>query len=519
MAKPLFVIKIALLVITVLDSLTNGDSFKLTDQQLLSTVNSTTITVAADNRSETVVPEANNSASGVHTYWLNLTADSVVTSDKVQFGSELILRISVFLYSCLAIAYLCDQFFVPSLEHLGKAFHLPPDISGPILIPIGTSGPEIFSSAISVFFTNNDIGTGAIIGGAVFNMLAIPAACGLAVAYFIKKPLKLDSSPILRDLLFYILSIVVLILVIKDNRVDLIDSSLLTLLFALYVGVMIYNAKLSMNSADRLHDRTTEKLVAIERAESTPLLDSKSLMILEQMATNCGDNKCDWKNAKNYRNGYEEIVNKKLQLSEDDDEDNDNCFMNNCFCSLILSPVYLIFWLTMPKRWPVLTFAVSIGWLTGLSYCTVWSVDGLSELLAIPQTISGMTLLAAGSAVPDLVTTVILIKKKGLASMGMCATIAANIYAIVVGLGLPWLLKCLVQLVNSSGDYSQAFITIESNALPYTSIVLLVIIFAFMLTLKLCKWKLYTRFSLFCAIIHIMFLSASISLEMFVNKS
>jgi Ca2+/Na+ antiporter len=101
------------------------------------------------------------------------------------------------------------------------AFSLPPDITGAILIPIGTSGPEIFSSAISVFFTDNDIGTGAIFGSAVFNLLAIPATCGIAVAYFIGEPIQLEKFPILRDSLFYIISIMVLILVIRDNKVDL----------------------------------------------------------------------------------------------------------------------------------------------------------------------------------------------------------------------------------------------------------------------------------------------------------
>ena len=102
--------------------------------------------------------------------------------------------------------------------------------------------------------------------------------------------------------------------------------------------------------------------------------------------------------------------------------------------------------------------------------------------------------------------------------MGVCAAIASNIFAIVVGLGLPWLLKCLIQLVKSGGDYGQAFIPIESDALPYTSIVLLIIIFAFLLTLKLCSWQLFTKFSLICALIHLIFLGASISLELFVHS-
>ncbi|OTF76756.1 sodium/potassium/calcium exchanger-like protein, partial [Euroglyphus maynei] len=116
------------------------------------------------------------------------------------------------------------------------------DLIGAILIPFGTSGPEIFSSAIGVFFTENDIGTGAIIGSGVFNILAIPAASGLAAAYFIGKSIRLETRAVLRDLTFYFISIIVLILAIKDNTVDFIDSLLFTILFVVYIGVMFYSA-------------------------------------------------------------------------------------------------------------------------------------------------------------------------------------------------------------------------------------------------------------------------------------
>lgn len=110
---------------------------------------------------------------------------------------------------------------MPSLENIGEGFNWPSDLIGAILIPFGTSGPEIFSSAVGVLFEENDIGTGAIIGSAVFNMLAIPAATGLAAAYFIGDSVKLQQMPIVRDLVFYVVSIVILILVIRDNTVDL----------------------------------------------------------------------------------------------------------------------------------------------------------------------------------------------------------------------------------------------------------------------------------------------------------
>lgn len=101
------------------------------------------------------------------------------------------------------------------------ALNFSTDLIGSILIPFGCSGPEIFSSAVGVFFAKSDIGTGAIIGSSVFNMLGIPAACGLAAVYFTGNKIFLEEKSILRDLLFYIVSVVVLILVVKDNTVDL----------------------------------------------------------------------------------------------------------------------------------------------------------------------------------------------------------------------------------------------------------------------------------------------------------
>ena len=85
---------------------------------------------------------------------------------------------------------------------------------------IGTSAPELFTSVIGVFVSDNDIGTGTIVGSAVFNLIAIPGACSFAAYYNLKTKPKISSFPILRDTLFYCLTIVTLILCIKDNQVD-----------------------------------------------------------------------------------------------------------------------------------------------------------------------------------------------------------------------------------------------------------------------------------------------------------
>jgi Ca2+/Na+ antiporter len=85
---------------------------------------------------------------------------------------------------------------------------------------VGTSAPELFTSMIGVFISNNDIGTGTVVGSAVFNLIVIPGACGFAAYRNLKRMPKINSFPIIRDTIFYILTIITFILCIKDNKVD-----------------------------------------------------------------------------------------------------------------------------------------------------------------------------------------------------------------------------------------------------------------------------------------------------------
>lgn len=42
-----------------------------------------------------------------------------------------------------------------------------------------TSSPELFINSIGTFITKSDLGVGTIVGAAVFNVLAVPACCGI----------------------------------------------------------------------------------------------------------------------------------------------------------------------------------------------------------------------------------------------------------------------------------------------------------------------------------------------------
>lgn len=44
---------------------------------------------------------------------------------------------------------------------------------------VGTSSPELFVNLVGTFITKGDIGVGAIVGSAVFNILAVTGISGL----------------------------------------------------------------------------------------------------------------------------------------------------------------------------------------------------------------------------------------------------------------------------------------------------------------------------------------------------
>lgn len=53
------------------------------------------------------------------------------------------------------------------------------DVVGATFMAAATSSPELFINCIGTFVTQGDLGVGTVVGSAVFNILAVPACCGL----------------------------------------------------------------------------------------------------------------------------------------------------------------------------------------------------------------------------------------------------------------------------------------------------------------------------------------------------
>ncbi|CAG0890088.1 unnamed protein product [Darwinula stevensoni] len=72
-------------------------------------------------------------------------------SPTVRDSGGIIVHIVVCLYLFVALAIVCDNYFVPSLDAISNSLHLSSDVAGATFMAAGSSGPELASTFIGVF--------------------------------------------------------------------------------------------------------------------------------------------------------------------------------------------------------------------------------------------------------------------------------------------------------------------------------------------------------------------------------
>ncbi|XP_031159292.1 sodium/potassium/calcium exchanger 3 isoform X1 [Sander lucioperca] len=165
--------------------------------------------------------------------------EDLFTLEQKRQGA-VVLHVLCAIYMFHALAIVCDVYFVPSLEKVSENLQLSQDVAGATFMAAGSSAPELFTSLIGVFITKGDVGVGTIVGSAVFNILVIIGLCGI----FSGQTISLSWWPLFRDAAFYILSILVLILVIYDEKVMWWETIILISMYGIYIIIMKFNRSL-----------------------------------------------------------------------------------------------------------------------------------------------------------------------------------------------------------------------------------------------------------------------------------
>ncbi|KAJ8014125.1 hypothetical protein DPEC_G00037010 [Dallia pectoralis] len=150
------------------------------------------------------------------------------------------LHVLFAMYMFYALALVCDDYFVPSLEKICERLHLSEDVAGATFMAAGSSAPELFTSVIGVFIAKGDVGVGTIVGSAVFNILCIIGVCGI----FAGQAVYLSRWSLMRDSVYYTLSITALIVFIYDEKVSWWESLTLVLMYLGYIIIMKFNSNI-----------------------------------------------------------------------------------------------------------------------------------------------------------------------------------------------------------------------------------------------------------------------------------
>ncbi len=125
-------------------------------------------------------------------------------------------------------------------------------------------------------------------------------------------------------------------------------------------------------------------------------------------------------------------------------------------------------------------FFVSIALIGLFSWILVESAIGISTILKIPEAFIAITVLAVGTSVPDLMSSVI-VGRQNRGGMAVSNAIGSNIFDILVGLGVPFML--MIILSGGKVDIDPA------SLIPSTILLILSVVLMFFL-LIINKWNI-----------------------------
>uniref|UniRef100_A0A8C1IPT7 Sodium/calcium exchanger membrane region domain-containing protein n=1 Tax=Cyprinus carpio TaxID=7962 RepID=A0A8C1IPT7_CYPCA len=450
--------------------------------------------------------------------------EDIFTKEQRKRGAVL-LHVLCAVYMFYALAIVCDDYFVPSLEKISENLQLSEDVAGATFMAAGSSAPELFTSLIGVFITKGDVGVGTIVGSAVFNILVIIGVCGI----FARQTVVLTWWSLFRDSLYYIFSVLALILVSlspagspQESPVVMVDELLILRPHQLSfpeagLRVMItphFSPRTRLTMAGRMLISERQRLLQENKKSRTSGKTFGSRGIVNGGSVESQQTPEDKEMTDGKKGAKVEVENSQ---PEEEDEDGDEMFKPFHFPAgysarlkwLVSWPLAVLLYCTVPNcvlprwhRWFMITFIASTLWIAIFSYLMVWMVTIISYTLGIPDYIMGITFLAAGTSVPDCMASLI-VARQGMGDMAVSNSIGSNIFDILLGLGFPWALRTLVV------DHGSA-IFINNKGLVYSVILLLASVFLTVLSVHLNGWKLDRKLGLGLMLLYSIFLLCSI---------
>ena len=141
-----------------------------------------------------------------------------------------------------------SDWFVDGAAGIAAKFHIPQIIIGLTIVAMGTSAPEAAVSITAAMGGSADITVGNIVGSNILNVLII---LGLASAIV---PIAVGTSTQKIDAPFMIAISAIFLALGWDGTITRLDGAVLLVLFASYIGYMIWGALHSNEEGDEIKD-------------------------------------------------------------------------------------------------------------------------------------------------------------------------------------------------------------------------------------------------------------------------
>lgn len=128
------------------------------------------------------------------------------------------------------------DYFCPSVESLSRVLKLSPTIAGTTLLPLGNGANDVFSSVIA--FTRSgdaDVGLNSVLGGAFFISCFVAGVVSIAIS---SRKIRVDKPSFIRDVLFFLFVLCCVILINVFERINFWFALAFFCIYFLYIALV-----------------------------------------------------------------------------------------------------------------------------------------------------------------------------------------------------------------------------------------------------------------------------------------
>ncbi|XP_037728035.1 sodium/potassium/calcium exchanger 2 isoform X1 [Drosophila subpulchrella] len=429
-----------------------------------------------------------------------------------------VLHVFAAVYFFILLAIICNDYFLPTVECICEDLHLSKDVAAATFMATATSMPEFFTNTISTLILESDMGLGTIIGSLMFNTLGVAGLAALAI----DKPVQLDWWPIARDCFIYIFNTIILLVLAWGGNISFTESCIMMGFLVLYYLITFNNNKFMPSIRVFIEDRMNCCFSTRYDLTEPPENSAKAQLPLKKdplsgnglFVVNLPENTSSMSSTAN-------LTHSKHWNGENDEKDGmpESIYSYPLdvsgwmqFWWIFVFPIKFTLSLLIPhpmkyRRLYPLSFIMCILCIGGNAYLIVWMLTAFGVAIHVPTIVMGLTFLAAGSTMPEAVSSLISLRN-GESGIGVSNSLGANSLAILLSLGVPWFIKNCIHY--GSGEPQQ----VGTQGIEYNILILIISTVALFVILSFSGYRLTKRVGVALFTVYGVFIVLQILIEM-----